>query len=77
MDENCLVELFKSDRLDMRRIPALLGFLFFSSAAIAAPPKVTISYSPSLDTVCALVRGYQIKEEWKEELSKDVRAFHR
>jgi hypothetical protein len=59
----------------MRRIPVLFGFLFFSSAAIAAPPKVTISYSPSLDAACAFVRGNQIKKEWKEELSRKVRLF--
>jgi hypothetical protein len=59
----------------MRRIAALLCFLFFSSTAIAAPPKVTISYSPSLDTVCALVRGYRIDAAWKDELSKDVERF--
>lgn len=57
------------------RILALFGFLFVSSAAIAAPPKVTISYSPSLDAACALVRGYQIKEEWKQELSGKVELF--
>jgi len=59
----------------MRRISVLLGLLLFGSAAIAAPPGVTISYSPSLDAVCAFVRGYQIKEAWKQELSQKLTSF--
>ena len=59
----------------MRRTAALLLLLFLNSTAIAAPPKVTISYSPSLDTACALVRGYRIEAAWKDELSKDLEGF--
>src|SRR5690242_16262901 len=59
----------------MRRTAALLCLLFFNSTAIAAPPKVTISYSPSLDAVCALVRGYRIEPAWKLELSEDIGRF--
>jgi hypothetical protein len=59
----------------MRRISVLLGLLLFGSAAIAAPPSVTISYSPSLDAVCAFVGGYQIKEAWKQELSEKLTSF--
>jgi len=53
----------------------LISLLVFSAAAIAAPPAVTISYSPSLDSACALVRGYEIKKEWKEELAQKVGEF--
>jgi len=73
--ESVLWGLSKSSRLDVRRISVLFALLFFSSAAVAAPPKVTISHSPPLDAICALVRGHPIKEEWKEELSKDVKLF--
>lgn len=59
----------------MQRILTLLGLLLCSSVAMAAPPMVTISYSPSIDTVCAFVRGYQIKKEWNEELARDVGSF--
>src|SRR5262249_14733314 len=59
----------------MRRLAALLCLLFFNSTAIAAPPKVTISYSPSLDTVSALLRGVRIEAAWKQELSEDLGPF--
>ena len=58
----------------LRRIPVLLS-LVFSSVTMATPPTVTISYSPSLDTTCALVRGYEIKKEWKEELAQNIKRF--
>src|SRR5262249_19427641 len=59
----------------MRRTAALLCLLFFNATAIAAPPQVTISYRPSFDAACALVRGYRIEAAWKQELSEDLGRF--
>lgn len=38
--------------------------------AHAAAPEIDIDYSPLLDAACALVKGGDIKDEWKEELSR-------
>lgn len=40
----------------------------FACHARAGQPDVTITYSPSFDTACSLVRGGTIKDEWKQEL---------
>lgn len=40
----------------------------FASHAHAGQPAVSVSYSPSLDAACSLVRGGSIQDEWKAEL---------
>jgi hypothetical protein len=47
----------------------------FAVSATAGQPSVTVAYSPTLDSVCALVRGGTIKEEWKEELASRKGEF--
>ena len=59
----------------MQRALAVVGLVAFSPAAVAAPPAVTISYSPSLDTACSILRGYEIKNQWKEELAGKVEEY--
>jgi hypothetical protein len=59
-----------------RTLMALIVLLGCSATAMAAPPTVKISYSPTIDAACALVRGYQIKKEWQEELVQDVGRFN-
>jgi len=39
------------------------------SPARAGQPVLTISYSPTLDAACSLVRSGTIKDEWKAELA--------
>jgi hypothetical protein len=40
-----------------------------ASPARAGQPVLTISYSPTLDAACSLVRSGTIKDEWKAELA--------
>ncbi len=40
----------------------------FAFHAQAAQPRINVSYSPTMDSACALLRGGTIKEEWKDEL---------
>ena len=47
----------------------------FAMPAAAAQPGVTVVYSPGLDSVCALIRGGNIKNEWKEELASRKDEF--
>ncbi|MBK8185775.1 MAG: hypothetical protein IPK77_00085 [Cellvibrio sp.] len=34
----------------------------------AATPEIDIEYSPTFDSICSLVKGGNIKDEWKKEL---------
>jgi hypothetical protein len=34
----------------------------------ASVPKISIEYSPTVDAICAFVKGGRIKDEWKTEL---------
>ena len=47
----------------------------FAIPAVAGQPGVTVVYSPGLDSVCALIRGGAIKNEWKEELASRKGEF--
>ena len=40
-----------------------------SCSAKSGPARVTVAYHPTLDTVCSVLRGSEIKEEWRSELS--------
>jgi hypothetical protein len=54
----------------------LLGQLVIGAPhAQAGQPRVTVEYSPGMDAVCALVRGVEIKEEWKAELAARKAEF--
>jgi len=53
-------------------LPLLLASAF---SAQAGQPTVTVTYSPSLDSACSLVRGGAIKGEWKEELTSRKAEF--
>jgi hypothetical protein len=59
-----------------KSIVLLVGFLAaFASSAHAGQPTVTVSYSQSLDSVCSLFRGGEIKDEWKAELTSRQAEF--
>lgn len=51
-------------------IKLLLTIIAIAGAAEshAAAPKVDIKYSSTFDSICSLVKGSDIKEEWKKEL---------
>jgi hypothetical protein len=51
------------------------GLFAFANHANAGMPSVTISYSPALDSACALARGVPIKDEWKLELNSRKAEF--
>jgi hypothetical protein len=54
---------------------ALLAGLLIGAVLSSTGPGVSISYSPTLDSVCALIRGGAINEEWKTELASKVQAY--
>lgn len=62
-------------RRNFWRVLVALALLGSCATVRAAPPDVTISYSPLLDTVCSFVRWYRIESAWKSELSSDIRRF--
>ena len=41
-----------------------------ATASHASTPMVDIQYSPTLDSLCALIKGSDIKREWKNELAQ-------
>lgn len=54
----------------------LIGFFAaFSSFAHAGQPSITVAYNQSLDSACSFFRGYQIKDEWKAELTSRQQEF--
>lgn len=57
----------------MKKISHTLILLLIAMAVRSASeiPKVTIEYSSFFDSTCALLKGYDIKDVWKEELKKN------
>ena len=49
--------------------------LSLSSLSTAATPAVHIKYNKTLDAVCSFVKGYEIEESWKAELTGRIEEF--
>ena len=47
---------------------AFVLLLACSCSVKSAPARVTVAYYPTLDAVCAVLRGSEVKEEWRSEL---------
>lgn len=53
------------------KIKKLLTTIAIAGAAEShAAPKVEITYSPTFDSICSLIKGGDIKDEWKKELAE-------
>jgi hypothetical protein len=60
----------------VRRLAVLLALLAIGSCrAHTGEPTVTVVYSPSLDSICSLVRGGTIEEDWSRELEDRKAEF--
>jgi hypothetical protein len=60
---------------DLIRIIVSIAILSLSSLSMAAPPLVHIKYNKMFDAVCALVKGYEIEDSWKDELAGRIEEF--
>ena len=56
----------------MEQVLLIAGILAVSIVAYAdnSVPEVTVDYSPFFDSICDLIKNYEIKDEWKKELEK-------
>jgi hypothetical protein len=58
----------------MKALLALL-FLFYVAEVKAVAPAVDISYNESVDWLCSVFRGSDIKEEWQSDLKNRLPEF--
>lgn len=70
--------MYNKNNISKKIKKIILIILLLPSTAYSTKtiPSIEIEYSPMLDSVCALFKGYEIKDEWKTELIKKQVALN-
>jgi hypothetical protein len=56
-------------------LPVLIATTAFAVFAMRSGKGISVTYSPSLDAICSVVRGPRIREEWQTELLSRLQEY--